>query len=176
MAGSSAGRRRQHKGRRKSILWLLPAELNHVRRLAEEITRGLLAGEGDGAGAKSLHLCSERGNIDRVRRKLTLHAGFGLVEIREADAERQQRAKLARVIAARRYAGLMDCAPEAIARMRIIVADMRRPVAGRSADKDQPQLRAKQVRQLVGRRTHRDAGSSAAARKSEAHGLPTQLG
>lgn len=51
-----------------------------------------------------------------------------------------------RLVSSRRNANLMDRAPKAVAGMRIIVAQVGRPLSGSSADEDQPQT----ILQLVG--------------------------
>ena len=53
-----------------------------------------------------------------------VHAGAGLAQIGEADAKLQQFRKFLRRITAQRDAGLMQRAPEAIAGMRVVMADV----------------------------------------------------
>src|SRR5438477_5682806 len=55
-----------------------------------------------------------------------------------------------RLIAARRQADLMERAPEAVLRMRVVVAERRGPPARRRADENEAQI----VRELVGQAVH----------------------
>lgn len=78
-----------------------------------------------------------------------VHARARLAEIGEADPELQQRRKLARLKAARRDADLVDRAPEPIAGMRVVVAEVGRPLAGGGADEDEAQAGLELVGEFV---------------------------
>jgi hypothetical protein len=78
-----------------------------------------------------------------------IHPGAGLGEIGEADAERDQRRKLARLIPPRRDPGLMDRAPEAVAGMGVIVSEFSRARRGGGADEDEAEVGAEKVGEAV---------------------------
>ena len=69
-----------------------------------------------------------------------IHARARLAEIGETDPELQQRRKLARLEAARRDADLVDRAPEPVAGMRVVVAEIGRSLAGGGADEDEAEV------------------------------------
>src|SRR5260221_14238402 len=66
-----------------------------------------------------------------------------------------------RLIEPRREPDRMDRAPEAVAGMRIIVAEIRRPLPGGGADKDESQIVLKLVGEAVHGRTWRGRRQSA---------------
>src|SRR6266704_7001001 len=78
-----------------------------------------------------------------------IHPGARLGEIGEADPEFEQRRELARLIAARRDAGLMDRTPEAVAGMGVVVPEFGRACAGGGADEDEAQVGAELVGEAV---------------------------
>jgi len=53
-----------------------------------------------------------------------IHSRAELANIGEADAEFQQRRKFMRLVSARRDTDLVDRAPEAIAAMRVVMAQV----------------------------------------------------
>jgi hypothetical protein len=67
---------------------------------------------------------------------LMVHARAELANIGEADAEAQERGKSVRRIPARRDADLVQRAPEAIAGMRVVVAEIGGALPGGGADED----------------------------------------
>ena len=145
MARCGAGWRGQHEDNREILLWRLPADRNGFRRTSIEKARGLLAGEGDGLRPIAPHLFPERLDIDGEGERVTVHARTELAKIREADAEFQQRLKFMRLVSARRDADLVDRAPEAIAGMGVVMAQVGRPPAGSSANEDQSQMLLKLI-------------------------------
>lgn len=98
-----------------------------------------------------LDLLSESRYVDRLRRDLVIHPRARLAEIGEADAERDQRRELARLIAARRDPGLMERAPEAVAGVGIVVPECGRARRGGGADEDEAEVGTEEVREAVGR-------------------------
>jgi hypothetical protein len=67
-----------------------------------------------------------------------VHSCAKLAKIGEPNAEFQQRRKFPRLVSAGRYADLVDRAPKAVSRMRVVMAGVGRPLARGGADKDQP--------------------------------------
>ena len=81
-----------------------------------------------------------------------VHSRAELANIGEANAEFQQGRKFMRLVLARRDADLVDRAPEAIAGMRVVVAEVGGPLARGGADEDEAQARLK----LVGKSFQRE--------------------
>jgi hypothetical protein len=75
-----------------------------------------------------------------------IHSRAELAKIGEADAEFQQFRKFKRRVLARRYADLVDRAPEAITGMRIVMAEISGALASGSTDEDEAEM----VLELVG--------------------------
>jgi hypothetical protein len=80
-----------------------------------------------------------------------VHSRTELANIGEANAEFQQRRKLMRLVSARRYADLVNRAPKAIAGMRVVMAQIGRPLSGSGADEDQSKMFPKLVRKFFQR-------------------------
>jgi hypothetical protein len=151
VARCGAGWRGQHENNWEILLWRLSAQRNRFGRSFIEKARGLLAGEGDCLWSISQHLFAEGRKIDGGVEGLMVHSRAGFAHIGEANAEFQQAWKFMRLISARRDADLVDRAPEAIAGMRVVVADVGRALAGGGADEDQAQIILKQVRKFFHR-------------------------
>jgi hypothetical protein len=145
VARCGAGWRGQHEDRREVFLCRLPAQCNRFGWPVIEKTRGFLAGERDGLRPIAPHLFPEACNVDGEGEGLMVHSRAELANIGEADADVQQRLIFMRLVAARRDADLMDRAPEAIARTRVVMAGVGRPLAGGGADEDEAQVRLKLV-------------------------------
>src|SRR5216683_629682 len=128
VARCGAGRRSQHEHRWKILLRRLSAQRNRFRRSSIEKARGLLAGEGDRLRSISQHLFTKSRKIDREVEGLMVHSRAGFAHIGEANAELQQARKFMGLISARRYDGLVDCAPKAIAGMRVVMTQVDRPL------------------------------------------------
>jgi len=77
-----------------------------------------------------------------------VHPRAELANIGEADAEAQERGKFMRLVPARRDADLVQRAPKAIAGMRVVVAQVGRPLSGGGADEDQAKVLLKLVREF----------------------------
>ena len=80
-----------------------------------------------------------------------VHSRADFAHIGEANAEFQQAWKFMRFIPARGDADLVDRAPEAIAGMRVVMAQIGRPLSGSGADEDQPKMFLKLVRKFFQR-------------------------
>jgi hypothetical protein len=80
-----------------------------------------------------------------------VHSSAEFANIGEANSEFQERRKFMRLVSARRYADLVNCAPKAIAGMRVVMAQVGRPLSGSGADEDQSQL----IPKLVGKHFQR---------------------
>ena len=74
-----------------------------------------------------------------------VHSRTGLAQIGEADAEAQEIRKFMRRVPARRDADLVDRAPEPIAGMRVVVAEVSRSLARGGADEDEAEMGLKLV-------------------------------
>lgn len=140
MPRRGTGRRRQHKYLRPASIARLPPERNSARRPAIKQARRLLARERNRPRPILLDLGLEPRHVDRRGRDLAIHPGARLGEIGEADPELEQACELARLIAPRRDAGLMDRAPEAVAGMGVVVPDLSRARAGGGADEDEAEV------------------------------------
>jgi hypothetical protein len=75
-----------------------------------------------------------------------VHSRAELAKIGKADAEFQQRRKLIRRVSARRDTDLMDSAPETIAGMRVVMAQVGGSLARGGADEDEAEV----MQELVG--------------------------
>ena len=128
MPGRRARRGGEHEHVGKLLVSLLPPQRNHAGRFAIKQARSLLARERNGLRPVLLDLGPESRHVDRCCLDLVIHPGARLGEIGEADPELEQRGELARLITARRDAGLMDRAPEAVAGMGVVV-----PITGLTA-------------------------------------------
>ena len=146
MARCGAGWRGQHEDNREIFQGRLSAQRNSLRRTSIEKARSLLAGESDGHRPIAPHLFPEGRNIDGGGEGLIVHSRAELANIGEANAEFQQRRKLMRLVSARRYADLVNCAPKAIAGMRVVMAQVGRPLSGSGADEDQSKMLLNLVR------------------------------
>ncbi|MGY3456900.1 hypothetical protein ACVWW5_002350 [Bradyrhizobium sp. LM3.4] len=80
---------------------------------------------------------------------MVIHPGARFGEIGEADPEVEQCRELTRLITPRRDAGLMDRAPEAVARMGVVVPELGRARACGGADEDEAEVFAKLVGEAV---------------------------
>jgi hypothetical protein len=149
VARCGAGWRGQHEDNREILLWRLSAQRNGFGRPSIEKAGGLLAGEGDGLRPIAPHLFPEGRDIDREGEGLVIHSRAELANIREANTEFQERLKFMRLVSARSDADLVDRAPEAIAAMRVVMAQVGRPLAGSGADEDQSKMLLKLVRKSV---------------------------
>jgi len=149
-ARGGAGRRGQHEDFGKIIALRLPAERDARRRPPIKQARGLLAGEGDGPRPIPPHLLDEPRDIDARLQRLMIHARAKLAHVGEADAEVEQRRKFMRLIEPRRDADRVDRAPEAVAGMRVIVAEVSGPLGGGGADEDEAEVGL----ELVGEAVH----------------------
>src|SRR5579871_4036134 len=94
---------------------------------------------------KGLHLCLEARDVEGLPRDLMVHPRTGFRKIGEADAQLEQRGELARLMPPRGDPDLVQGAPEAVARMGVVVSDRGRACAGRRADEDEAQVRAELV-------------------------------
>jgi hypothetical protein len=74
-----------------------------------------------------------------------VHPRAELAKVGEADAEFQQRGKFIRRVPARRDADLLECAPKAIAGMRVVMAEVGRTLGSGGADKDEAEVRLELV-------------------------------
>jgi len=145
MPGRRTGRRWQNEYLRPApIRWLLP-QRNHIRRLAIEQARRLLARERNRPRPILFDLGPEPRHVDRCGLDLVIHPGARLGQIGKADPELQQRRELARLIAARRDPGLVERAPKAVAGMGVVVPDFSGARAGGGADEDEAEARAELV-------------------------------
>jgi hypothetical protein len=139
-------------------LWRLLAQRNRFRWSAVEKACGFLAGEGDGLRLVTLYLFPEGRNIDGEGEGLIVHSRAELAKIGEADAEFQQRGKFMRLVSARRDADLVDRAPKAIARTRVVMAQVGRALSGGGADEDEAQVAFKLIGKFFqGKRAFFDA-------------------
>jgi hypothetical protein len=145
MARCGAGRRGQHEHDREIFHRRLLAQRDHPGRTPIEQARRLLAGEGDGLRPVAPHLFPERRNIDREGEGLMVHSCAQFAQIGEADAELQQLRKFMRRVPARRDADLVDRAPEAIAGMGVVMAEVSGSLARGRADEDEAQVVCKLV-------------------------------
>jgi hypothetical protein len=151
MARCGAGWRGQHEDSWEIVLWRLPAQRNRFRWSAKEKARSLLAGEGDGLRPIVPHLFPECRNIDGEGKSLMVHSRAELAQIGETDTEFQQRLKFMRLVSVWRYAYVVDRAPEAITAMRVVTAQVGRPLSGSGADEDQSKMLLKLVRKFFQR-------------------------
>lgn len=149
MAGRSTRRRGEHEYLRETFIARLPPQRNPARRPAVKQARSLLARERNRPRPVFLDLGPEPRHVDRLSRDLVIHSGARLGQIGEADAELDQRRKLARLIAPRRDAGLMDRAPEAVAGMGVVVPELGRARAGSGADEDEAEVGKELVGEAV---------------------------
>jgi hypothetical protein len=149
-ARCGAGWRSQHEDIRKIIQRRLPAERDAGRRPPIKQARGLLAGEGNRPRPISPHPLSECQDIDARLQRLMVHARARLAHVGEADAKVEQRSEFMRLIEPRRDADRMNRAPEAVAGMRIVVAEIGGTLSGSGADKDEAEVRL----ELVGEAVH----------------------
>lgn len=102
-----------------------------------------------------------------------IHPGARLGEIGEADPEVEQCRELTRLIAPRRDAGLMDRAPEAVARMGVVVPEFGRARACGGTDEDEAEVGTELVgeaveigsRQIIGPRKWRRNAPAAIHRR-----------
>lgn len=149
MPGRRAGRRGQHEYLRQTLIPLLPPQRNSTRRPAVKQARRLLARERNRPRAKLFDLGFEPRHIDGLSRDLVIHPRPRLGEIGEADPKLKQRRELARLIAPRRDASLMDRAPETVAGMGVVVPELGRARRGGSADEDEEEVGAELVGKAV---------------------------
>jgi hypothetical protein len=127
-----------------------PSAIAFVGRPQKGLPPSCFAGEGDFLGSILQHFFVESRTIDRRGEGLMVHSRAGFAHIGEADAELQQGWKRVRLISAPGGADLVDRAQEAIAGMRVVVAEVSRPLSGRGAGEDE----AKVVLELVGEAVH----------------------
>jgi hypothetical protein len=130
------------------LLWRLSAEGYRFRRTSIEKARSLLAGEGDGHRPMAPHLFPKGWNIDREGEGLMVHPGAELANIGETNSEFPERGKFVRFVPSRRDADLVERAPKAIAGMRVVMANVCRPLSGSGADEDQSKMFLKLVGKL----------------------------
>jgi hypothetical protein len=154
-ARGGAGGRGEHEDFGKIIQQWLPADRNARRRPPIKQARGLLAGEGDRPRPIAPHLLDEPSDIDARLQRLMVHARAKLAHVGEADAEVEQRREFMRPIEPRRDADRMDRAPEAVSRMRVVMAEVSRPLAGGGADEDEAEVGL----ELVGEAVHSGTGT-----------------
>lgn len=147
VARCGTGWRGQHEHSREVLQRRLLAQRYRLGGSSVKKACGLLAGEGDRRGPVLPHLFPESRNVDWEGEGLTIHARARFAQIGEANSGFQQRPKLMRLVSARRDADLMDRAPKAIAGMRIVMAQVGRPLSGSGADEHQSQT----ILQLVGK-------------------------
>ena len=77
-----------------------------------------------------------------------VHSRTEFTHVGEANAEFQEFAKFMRLVSARRYADIVQRAPKSIAGMRVVMAQVGRPLSGSGADEDQSKVFLKLVGKL----------------------------
>ena len=125
--------------------WRLAPQRDRFGRTPIEQACRLLAGEGDGHRPIAPHLFPEGRNIDGEGEGLMVHARAGFAKVGKADTEFQQIRKFMRRVPARRDADLVEREPEAIAGMRVVMAEVGGPLARGGADEDEAEVGLKLV-------------------------------
>ena len=150
MPGGRTGWRRQYKDGGKAVHRRLFAERQCAGRPIVKQTRGFLARECNCSGVIGSYLCLEACDVERLPGDLMVHPRAGFRKIGEADARFEQRCELARLMTPRRDPDLMQCAPEAVAGMSVVVPDTGGASAGRRANEDEAEVGAKLIGQAMG--------------------------
>lgn len=125
------------------------AERQRTGRLAVKQARSLLARECNRSGLPGLHLRLEACDVEGLPRNLVVHPRAGFREISEADAPFEQGGELAWLMPPGGDPDLVQGAPEAIARMGVVVPHAGGSCAGGGADEDEAEVGAELVGEAV---------------------------